>query len=126
MLAVSQRRFDLLLFWKLDKLSREGTRKTLQYLTRRTKAGLDRARRAGKVLGRTAYAVDMKTVRAKQGWSEPAWNRSGPWRESGSASKTGQGEMTRVQTRRSDDESPPGRGLLPCLILGNRKHLATG
>jgi len=34
MLAASQRRFDLLLFWKLDRFSREGTRKTLQYLTR--------------------------------------------------------------------------------------------
>ncbi len=33
MLEASQRRFDLLLFWKLDRLSREGTRKTLVYLT---------------------------------------------------------------------------------------------
>src|SRR5712691_8982222 len=33
MLAASQRKFDLLLFWKLDRLSREGTRKTLVYLT---------------------------------------------------------------------------------------------
>ena len=34
MLAASQRQFDLLLFWKLDRLSREGVRKTLVYLTR--------------------------------------------------------------------------------------------
>jgi DNA invertase Pin-like site-specific DNA recombinase len=34
MLAASQRRFDVLLFWKLDRLSREGVRKTLQYLER--------------------------------------------------------------------------------------------
>src|ERR1700722_281521 len=34
MLAASQRRFDLLLFWKLDRLSREGVRKTLVHLTR--------------------------------------------------------------------------------------------
>jgi DNA invertase Pin-like site-specific DNA recombinase len=34
MLAASQRRFDLLLFWKLDRLSREGVRETLAYLTR--------------------------------------------------------------------------------------------
>ena len=33
MLEASQRQFDLLLFWKLDRLSREGTRKTLVYLT---------------------------------------------------------------------------------------------
>jgi DNA invertase Pin-like site-specific DNA recombinase len=108
-LAASQRRFDLLLFWKLDRFSREGTRKTLQYLTRldsydvawrsymepffdscgmmrdvvlsimatlaeqerisiseRTKAGLARARRSGKVLGRKPYSVEMKEVRAKQ------------------------------------------------------------
>src|SRR5580693_1913757 len=32
MLAASQRPFDLLLFWKLDRLSREGVRKTLRYL----------------------------------------------------------------------------------------------
>jgi DNA invertase Pin-like site-specific DNA recombinase len=91
MLAASQRQFDILLFWKLDRLSREGIRKTLAYLERldswsvrwrsfmepffdscgimrdvvisimatltaqerinisdRTKAGLRRARRAGK------------------------------------------------------------------------------
>jgi hypothetical protein len=33
MVAASQRQFDLLLFWKLDRLSREGVRKTLQHLT---------------------------------------------------------------------------------------------
>jgi DNA invertase Pin-like site-specific DNA recombinase len=35
-------------------------------ISERTKAGLARAKRAGKVLGRTPYAVDMKAVRAKQ------------------------------------------------------------
>jgi len=34
MLAASQHRFDVLLFWKLDRLSREGVRKTIEYLTR--------------------------------------------------------------------------------------------
>jgi DNA invertase Pin-like site-specific DNA recombinase len=105
MLAASQRKFDLILFWKLDRLSREGTRKTLVYLTQldswgvawrsfmepffdscgmmrdvvisimatlaeqerisiseRTKAGLQRARRAGKRLGRRAVQVDVKTA----------------------------------------------------------------
>jgi DNA invertase Pin-like site-specific DNA recombinase len=96
MLAASQRKFDLLLFWALDRLSREGIVKTLGYLeqlrtwgcgwrsytqpfldtgnemtnsivlsvlaavakqeritlSERTKAGLQRARRAGKRLGR--------------------------------------------------------------------------
>jgi len=32
MLAASQRNFDLLLFWALDRLSREGIVKTLSYL----------------------------------------------------------------------------------------------
>jgi DNA invertase Pin-like site-specific DNA recombinase len=32
MLAASQRQFDLLLFWKLDRLSREGISATLKYL----------------------------------------------------------------------------------------------
>src|SRR5260370_9336538 len=34
MLAASQRQFDLLLFWRLDRLSREGVRMTLTYLER--------------------------------------------------------------------------------------------
>src|SRR6476469_8887769 len=34
MLAASQRKFDILLFWKLDRLSREGVRKTLAFLER--------------------------------------------------------------------------------------------
>jgi DNA invertase Pin-like site-specific DNA recombinase len=109
MLEASQRKFDLLLFWKLDRLSREGTRKTLVYLTQldswnvawrpfvepyfdscgimkdvvlaimatlaeqerisiseRTKAGLLRARRAGKQLGRSAVHVDVKAARKLQ------------------------------------------------------------
>jgi DNA invertase Pin-like site-specific DNA recombinase len=32
MLAASKREFDLVLFWKLDRFSREGVRKTLRYL----------------------------------------------------------------------------------------------
>lgn len=35
-------------------------------ISERTKARLARARRSGKVLGRTPYAVDMVAVRAKQ------------------------------------------------------------
>jgi DNA invertase Pin-like site-specific DNA recombinase len=105
MLAASQRKFDLLLFWKLDRLSREGVRKTLLHLTRldsygvawrsfmepffdscgimrdvvisimatlaeqeriaiseRTKAGLQRAKRAGRKLGRRAVVVDLAKV----------------------------------------------------------------
>lgn len=109
MLAASQRKFDLLLFWKLDRLSREGVRKTLGHLEKldgwgvawrsyqepyfdscgqfrdvvisiaatlakqeriniseRTLAGLQRARKAGKVLGRRALVVDVARARKMQ------------------------------------------------------------
>lgn len=36
-----QKKFDVLLFWALDRLSREGTRKTIQYLTRLDEYGVD-------------------------------------------------------------------------------------
>lgn len=109
MLAASQRQFDLLLFWRLDRLSREGVRMTLTYLERldswgvawrsyqepyldscgvmkdmvisvmalmaqqervaiseRTKAGLARAVKAGKRLGRRAVVVDIARARELQ------------------------------------------------------------
>jgi DNA invertase Pin-like site-specific DNA recombinase len=109
MLAASQRQFDLVLFWRLDRLSREGVRMTLTYLERldswgvawrsyqepyldscgvmkdlvisvmalmaqqeriaiseRTKAGLARAVKAGKTLGRRAVVVDVRRVRELQ------------------------------------------------------------
>jgi DNA invertase Pin-like site-specific DNA recombinase len=106
LLAASQRKFDLLLFWALDRLSREGIVRTLGYLeqlrawnigwrsytqpfldtgnemtngivlsvlsavaqqeritlSERTKAGLQRAKRAGRKLGRRAVEVDMGKV----------------------------------------------------------------
>lgn len=103
----SRRRFDCVLFWSLDRLTREGTLETLQYLNRlaaygvgfrsftesyldstglwkdaiisilatiakqerlrigeRTRAGLERARRQGKVLGRPKVAVDPAQIGA--------------------------------------------------------------
>lgn len=109
MLAASQKKFDLLLFWKLDRLSREGVRKTLGHLEKldgwgvawrsyqephfdscgpfrdvvisiaatlakqeriniseRTLAGLQRARKAGKVLGRPEVRVDVTRARKMQ------------------------------------------------------------
>ena len=105
-LDASQRRFDVLLFWSLDRLSREGALETLQHLNRltgygvqwrslteqyldstgmfrdavisilavvakqervrlseRTKAGLERARKQGKVLGRPRADVDASEIR---------------------------------------------------------------
>ena len=38
LLHASQRKFDVLLFWALDRLTREGTLATLQYLERLTSA----------------------------------------------------------------------------------------
>ncbi len=108
LLAASQRQFDLLLFWSLDRLSREGIAKTIGYLeqlrgwavgwrsytqpfldtgnemvtgivlsvlaavakqerltiSERTLAGLQRARKAGRTLGRRPVQVD--TARARQ------------------------------------------------------------
>jgi DNA invertase Pin-like site-specific DNA recombinase len=37
----ARRRFDLVLFWSLDRFSREGALETLQYLQRLTKNGVD-------------------------------------------------------------------------------------
>jgi DNA invertase Pin-like site-specific DNA recombinase len=110
MMAASRRDFDLVVFWSLDRLSREGIVKTLGYLeqlrvwgvgwrsytqpfldtgndmvngivlsvlaavakqeritiSERTKAGLQRARRAGKQLGRRAVHVDVESARKLQ------------------------------------------------------------
>jgi DNA invertase Pin-like site-specific DNA recombinase len=104
--AASRRQFDVLLFWSLDRLSREGVFETLTHLNRltgygvhyrsfteqwfdscgifrdavisimatlakqeririseRTKAGLERARRDGKILGRPKVAVNAAEIR---------------------------------------------------------------
>jgi DNA invertase Pin-like site-specific DNA recombinase len=105
----SKRKFDLVLFWALDRFSREGTLATLQHLEKlsnwgvnwrsytephfdtagpfkdaviaivatlakqercriseRTIAGLKRARREGKILGRPRVDVDLAKVRKLQ------------------------------------------------------------
>lgn len=110
----ARRRFDVLLFWALDRFSREGIRKTIAYLQRldecgvsfksftepfldtdneliahivlgvssyyaqqealrisdRTKAGLERARRNGKVLGRPngfeRWASTLKEMKERE------------------------------------------------------------
>lgn len=65
---------------------------------REDEAGLARARRSGKVLGRTPYAVDMAAFRAKQkSASEPAKNPSRLGRQPDPAGGAGQGELTRLQ-----------------------------
>lgn len=110
----SRRKFDLLLFWALDRLSREGVLPTLRYLetltkygcewrsyteqffdscgpfrdavisimatlakqerlrrSERTKAGLERARAAGTILGRPRCNVEVQEIQRlrKQGAS---------------------------------------------------------
>jgi DNA invertase Pin-like site-specific DNA recombinase len=105
--AAARREFDVLLFWSLDRFSREGALPTLNHLARldsygvgwrsytepwidstgifrdavisimatiakqerirlseRTRAGLDRARRQGKTLGRPRVAADAAQIRA--------------------------------------------------------------
>ena len=110
LMDASQKKFDLLLFWALDRLSREGIVKTIGYLeqlkgwnvgwrsytqpfldtgnsmvndivlsvlaavakqeritiSERTLAGLQRARKAGKVLGRRPVRVDVAQARKMQ------------------------------------------------------------
>jgi DNA invertase Pin-like site-specific DNA recombinase len=104
-----QHKFDVLLFWSLDRLTREGTFKTLTYLrsltdngvkfksyteqyldtlgvfgeaiagllgalaqqearriSERTKAGLEKARRAGKTLGRPKLELPVAKLRQLQ------------------------------------------------------------
>ena len=39
--AAHQRKFDVLVFWALDRLTREGTRATLNYLQRLESKGVD-------------------------------------------------------------------------------------
>ena len=113
MLAASQKRFDVVLFWSLDRFSREGTLPTLQYLQRldsygvawrsfteqyidscgifkdvvisllatmakqeriqigdRTRAGLQRARKQGRIGGRPRVTVDMAEVNRRRGLGE--------------------------------------------------------
>jgi DNA invertase Pin-like site-specific DNA recombinase len=105
----SKRKFDLVLFWALDRLSREGVLETLRHfeslrtwgvgwrsytetffdscgpfkdavisimsslakierekISERTKAGLRRAKREGKTLGRPRVTVDVEKVRKLQ------------------------------------------------------------
>ena len=109
MLAASRREFDLLLFWSLDRLSREGVLETLQHLQRltsygvmwrsfteqyldstgifrdavigilaavakqekvriaeRTRAGLARARRLGRIPGPKPFSIDLDEVRRRR------------------------------------------------------------
>jgi DNA invertase Pin-like site-specific DNA recombinase len=104
--SASRREFDVLLFWSLDRLSREGVLETLTHLQRltsygvawrsfseqyldstgvfrdavigilaaiakqekvriseRTRAGLERARKQGKSLGRPKVSLDAKAIR---------------------------------------------------------------
>jgi hypothetical protein len=75
--------------WKQERIS----------ISERTKAGLARAKRSGKVLGRAPYKVGHGRGEGKaKVWPEPARHRSGPRRQSGFAGEENQDEMTRVQT----------------------------
>lgn len=119
-----RRKFDLLLVWALDRLSREGISNTLGYLERlkrngvalkslqeswldtrdegfsqllvaimswvaqqerkriveRTKAGLERARREGKTLGRPLGSAD-KARRRRSGYNKRWLVARGEWRQ---------------------------------------------
>src|SRR5918995_3857891 len=134
----ARRRFDVLLFWALDRFSREGIRKTIAYLERlgacgvacksytepfldtdneliahivlgvtsyyaqqealrisdRTKAGLERARRSGKVLGRPDGFERWAPVLA--GMKEQRVSQGGVSRGKGVSYKTGKKYLRRL------------------------------
>jgi DNA invertase Pin-like site-specific DNA recombinase len=67
-------------------------------ISERTKAGLARAKRSGKVLGIAIQGGHGRGEGKAKVWPEPARHRSGPRRQSGFAGEENQDEMTRVQT----------------------------
>ncbi len=135
----ARRRFDVLLFWALDRFSREGIRKTIAYLERldqcgvafksytepfldtdneliahivlgvtsyyaqqealrisdRTKAGLERARRSGKVLGRPDGFERWAPVLA--GMKEQDFSQGRMSRETGLSYNTVKKYLNRLQ-----------------------------
>lgn len=135
----ARRRFDVLLFWALDRFSREGVRKTIAYLERldqcgvafksytepfldtdneliahivlgvtsyyaqqealrisdRTKAGLERARRSGKVLGRPDGFEQWAPVLA--GMKEQAFSQGRMSRETGLSYNTVKKYLKRLE-----------------------------
>ena len=69
--AAHQRRFDIVVFWALDRLTREGTRATLNYLQRLCPPA---RREANRVFSYTVFHPDqargdcLRTVRKFQVW----------------------------------------------------------
>ena len=143
----ARRRFDVLLFWALDRFSREGIRKTIAYLERldhcgvafksysepfldtdneliahivlgvtsyyaqqealrisdRTKAGLERARRSGKVLGRPDGFARWAPVLAEM--KEQEFSRGRMSRETGLSYNTVKKYLKRLDAAGAETES---------------------
>src|SRR6201998_4814048 len=57
--AAHQRKFDILVFWALDRLTREGTRATLNYLQRLESKGVDYVSYQEQWLGSTGPVRDV-------------------------------------------------------------------
>jgi DNA invertase Pin-like site-specific DNA recombinase len=57
--AAHQRKFDVLVFWALDRLTREGTRATLNYLQRLESKGVDYVSYQGQWLDSTGPFKDV-------------------------------------------------------------------
>lgn len=86
--AASQHEFDVLLFWSLDRLTREGVLPTLQYLTRLSDYGWPGGRSLSSTLTARAYfamplsafwpRLPSRSASVSQKESPPAWNAPAP------------------------------------------------
>src|SRR6516164_206614 len=96
--AASIRKFDVLLFWSLDRLSREGVLETLQHLQRLTSYGVGWRSFTEQYLDSTGIfrdavigilAVIAKQERVRLSGTNTSWLRAGQafWREAGAAGR---------------------------------------
>ena len=96
--AASIRKFDVLLFWSLDRLSLEGVLETLQHLQRLTSYGVGWRSFTEQYLDSTGIfrdavigilAVIAKQERVRLSGTNTSWLRAGQafWREAGAAGR---------------------------------------
>jgi DNA invertase Pin-like site-specific DNA recombinase len=71
----SRRKFDLVLFWALDRLSREGVLETLQHLNRLTSYGVGYRSHTADVARLRALGLSLRAVGRQLGISEGSVRR---------------------------------------------------
>ena len=96
--AAARREFDLVLFWSLDRFSREGMAQTVGYLQRLQANGVD------------FHSYTEEYLATDNEWCatscSPSWPRSRRWRRSGSASAPRQASPGLARTARSSAALP--------------------